>query len=84
MPKRFIEEKLTIFCCQVDPSVSAVVYHVRSLYFKQQKNFAEFYKSSLLYLAFISCETLPADQKLARTFLPSLPNLEYALLSLTA
>ena len=49
---------------QVDPDVSAAYYFNRSLLFKQQKDFAEFYKSSLLYLAFISSEALPQDVKL--------------------
>lgn len=49
---------------QVDPSVSAIVHYVRSLYYKQQRDFAEFYMSSLLYLAFISMDSLPEDQKL--------------------
>ena len=49
---------------QVDPSVSAVVHASRSLYCKHEKDFAEFYKSSLLYLAFISSDALPADVKL--------------------
>ncbi len=49
---------------QVDPSVSAVVHALRSLYFKHEKDFAEFYKSSLLYLAFISSDALPADVKM--------------------
>ncbi|KAL0020349.1 hypothetical protein WJX79_001253 [Trebouxia sp. C0005] len=49
----------------VDPAVSAVVHYVRSLYYKYKKSFADFYKSSLLYLAFISSEQLPQEQKLA-------------------
>eukprot|EP00891_Asterochloris_glomerata_P005712 jgi/Astpho2/5712/Aster-02950 len=49
----------------VDPSVNAVVHFVRSQYFKHMKDFAEFYKSSLLYLAYISSEALPQEQKLA-------------------
>jgi len=51
---------------QVDPAVSAVVHYVRSLYYKYKKSFADFYKSSLLYLAFISSEKLPQEQKLVR------------------
>ena len=51
-------------CSQVDPAVSAVVHYVRSLYYKTEKSFAEFYKSSLLYLAFISSDKLPQEQKL--------------------
>ena len=51
---------------QVDPSVSAVVHASRSLYFKEEKDFAEFYKSSLLYLAFISSDALPESVRLVR------------------
>ncbi len=46
--------------------MSAIVHYVRSLYYKQQRDFAEFYKSSLLYLAFISMDSLPEEQKLVR------------------
>ena len=61
-------------CAQVDPSVSAIVHYVRSLYFKQQRDFAEFYKSSLLYLAFISIDSLSDDQKLVQPCSPVLPD----------
>ena len=67
---------------QVEPSVSAVVHYVRSLWYKHQKDFAEFYKSSLLYLAFISSDALPAEQKLVRLAVPdatwqrSLPHMQ--------
>ena len=44
--------------------MSAAVHFTSSQYFKQVKDFAEFYKSSLLYLAFISSDALPPDQKL--------------------
>ncbi|KAL3152509.1 hypothetical protein ABBQ32_001542 [Trebouxia sp. C0010 RCD-2024] len=65
--KTLIEEgKETLDSMQnVDPAVSAVVHYVRSLYYKYEKSFAEFYKSSLLYLAFISSDKLPQEQKLA-------------------
>lgn len=46
--------------------MSAIVHYVRSQWYKHQKDFAEFYKSSLLYLAFISSDSLPADVKLVR------------------
>ncbi|KAK9822645.1 hypothetical protein WJX81_003294 [Elliptochloris bilobata] len=49
----------------VDPSVSAVVHASRSLYYKHEKDFAEFYKSSLLYLAFISSDALPEPVRLS-------------------
>ena len=55
---------------QVDPSVNAVVHFVRSQYFKHMKDFAEFYKSSLLYLAYISSEALPQEQKLVSDSTP--------------
>ena len=61
-------------CAQVDPSVSAIVHYVRSLFFKQQRDFAEFYKSSLLYLAFISIDSLSDDQKLVQPCSPVLPD----------
>ena len=50
----------------MDPSVSAVVHASRSLYFKEEKDFAEFYKSSLLYLAFISSDALLESVRLVR------------------
>ncbi len=46
---------------QVDPVVSAHVHYVCSLYWKQQQEFAEFYKSSLMYLAFVPVDSLAAD-----------------------
>mmetsp|Transcript_18359 Transcript_18359/g.51454 ORF Transcript_18359/g.51454 Transcript_18359/m.51454 type:complete len:389 (-) Transcript_18359:270-1436(-) len=49
----------------VDPSVNASVHYVRSQYYKHSKNFAEFYKSSLMYLAYVSSDSLPTDYKLA-------------------
>ncbi|KAK9812588.1 hypothetical protein WJX73_010771 [Symbiochloris irregularis] len=48
----------------VDPSVSAAVHFTSSQYFKYVKDFAEFYKASLQYLAFVSSEELPKEQKL--------------------
>mmetsp|Transcript_31111 Transcript_31111/g.80344 ORF Transcript_31111/g.80344 Transcript_31111/m.80344 type:complete len:388 (+) Transcript_31111:285-1448(+) len=49
----------------VDPSVSASVHYVSSQYHKHAKNFAEFYKSSLLYLAYVSSDVLPAEYKVS-------------------
>lgn len=48
----------------VDPSVSAAVYYVSSLYYKFKKDYAEFYRSSMMYLAFISSDSLSYDFKL--------------------
>lgn len=48
---------------QVDPVVSAHVHYVSSLYWKRQQDFAEFYKSSLMYLAFVPVESLATELK---------------------
>lgn len=48
----------------VDPSVSAAVYYVTSLYNKAEGRYADFYRSSLMYLSYVSSDTLPADFKL--------------------
>ena len=48
---------------QVDPSVSAAVCWVSSQYYKFVKDFAQFYKSSLLYLAFIATKDLDPDKR---------------------
>lgn len=48
-----------------DPSVIASVYSLASQYHKTQKNFGEYYKSSLLYLAYVSVESLPPDFRVA-------------------
>ena len=61
---RLVSDRLVY--CQVDPAVSASFYFIKSLLHKQEQNFAEFYKSSLLYLAFISSDALPKDSKLVR------------------
>ena len=49
----------------VDPQVSAAVHYVAMQYHKLQKNYAAFYRSALLYLAFVSQESLPAEFRLA-------------------
>jgi len=48
----------------VDPSVSAAVHYVSSLYYKLKKDYAEFYRSSMMYLAFVSSDSLAYDFKL--------------------
>ena len=48
----------------VDPQVSAAVHYVAMQYHKEQKEFAAFYRSALMYLAFVSQEALPADFRL--------------------
>ena len=54
------------WCPQVDPAVSAAVHYVSSLYYKAEQDFAEFYKSSLQYLAFVSSDQLEHEFKLVR------------------
>lgn len=48
----------------IDPSVYANYYWVSSQYHKSRQEFAEFYKSSLLYLAYTSVESLSDSFKL--------------------
>jgi 26S proteasome regulatory subunit N9 len=43
----------------VDPSVSAAVHYVASLYYKGISDYAEFYRATLMYLSFVSSDTLP-------------------------
>ena len=48
----------------VDPSVHASYYWVSSQYYKCRQEFAEFYKSALLYLAYTTVESLSEAFKL--------------------
>ena len=48
----------------IDPSVYASYYWVSSQYHKFRQEFAEFYKSALLYLAYTSVESLSESFKL--------------------
>ncbi|GLI63498.1 hypothetical protein VaNZ11_006480 [Volvox africanus] len=48
----------------VDPTVSSAIYYVTSLYHKSQSNYADFYRSILMYLSFVSSEGLQPDFKL--------------------
>ncbi|KAJ7551239.1 hypothetical protein O6H91_06G006400 [Diphasiastrum complanatum] len=52
----------------VDPSVHASVHWVSSQYHKSRQEFAEFYKSALLYLAYTSVESLSEPFKLDLAF----------------
>ncbi|EFN57715.1 hypothetical protein CHLNCDRAFT_21334 [Chlorella variabilis] len=45
----------------VDPQVSASVYYAASLYHKQQKEYAQYYRATLMYLAYVSQDSLPQD-----------------------
>ncbi|GMQ04145.1 hypothetical protein CsSME_00049667 [Camellia sinensis var. sinensis] len=48
----------------IDPSVYANYYWVSSQYHKSRQEFAEFYKSALLYLAYTLVESLSESFKL--------------------
>jgi 26S proteasome regulatory subunit N9 len=65
--KQYMEEGIKMLdqIEEVDPSVIASVYSLSSQYHKVHRNFDEFYKSSLLYLSYVSTETLPGDYKLS-------------------
>ncbi|KAL8521337.1 hypothetical protein ACS0TY_011750 [Phlomoides rotata] len=52
----------------IDPSVYSSYYWVSSQYHKSQQEFAEFYKSVLLYLAYTSVESLSEPFKLDLAF----------------
>ncbi|ONK71555.1 uncharacterized protein A4U43_C04F9840 [Asparagus officinalis] len=52
----------------VDPSVHASYYWVSSQYHKSRQEFAEFYKSALLYLAYTTVESLSESFKLDLAF----------------
>jgi 26S proteasome regulatory subunit N9 len=52
----------------IDPSVYANYYWVSSQYHKYRQEFAEFYKSALLYLAYTSVESLSDSFKLDLAF----------------
>lgn len=50
---------------EVDPSVHALVHLVSSLYYKARQDFAEYYKSGMLYLAYTSTDSLDESNKMA-------------------
>ncbi|KAJ6836210.1 26S proteasome non-ATPase regulatory subunit 13-like protein B [Iris pallida] len=52
----------------VDPSVHATYYWISSQYHKSRQEFAEFYKSALLYLAYTTVEFLSNEFKLDLAF----------------
>ncbi|KAL2518463.1 26S proteasome non-ATPase regulatory subunit 13A [Abeliophyllum distichum] len=52
----------------IDPSVYATYYWVSSQFHKTRQEFAEFYKSALLYLAYTSVESLSESFKLDLAF----------------
>lgn len=53
----------------IDPSVYASYYWVSSQYHKYRQEFAEFYKSALLYLAYTSVESLSDSFKLVCAYI---------------
>ncbi len=53
----------------IDPSVYASYYWVSSQYYKFRQEFAEFYKSALLYLAYTSVESLSESFKLVGDYI---------------
>lgn len=56
----------------IDPSVHASYYWISSQYHKSRQEFADFYKSALLYLAYTSVESLSESFKLVRSLYRSL------------
>lgn len=68
--KTLLEEGKTTLdsMTDVDPSVHASVHWVSSQFHKSRQEFADFYKSALLYLAYTSVETLAGPFKLDLAF----------------
>ncbi|XP_065879158.1 26S proteasome non-ATPase regulatory subunit 13 homolog B-like [Euphorbia lathyris] len=68
--KKLLEDgKITLdSMTDIDPSVYASCYWVSSQYHKYCQEFAEFYKSALLYLAYTSVESLSDSFKLDLAF----------------
>jgi 26S proteasome regulatory subunit N9 len=68
--KKYLEEGKAMLesMTDVDPSVHASVHWGCSQYHKSRQEFAEFYKSALLYLAYTSVDTLSDDFKLDLSF----------------
>ncbi|KAH6784781.1 Proteasome component domain protein [Perilla frutescens var. hirtella] len=68
--KKLLEEgKSTLdSMTDIDPSVYASYYWVSSQYYKRRQEFAEFYRSALLYLAYTSVESLSESFKLDLAF----------------
>ncbi|CAL9201500.1 unnamed protein product [Musa hybrid cultivar] len=68
--KKLLEEGERTLCSMtdIDPSVHASYYWITSQYHKSRQEFAEFYKSALLYLAYTSVESLSASFKLDLAF----------------
>lgn len=66
--KTILEEGKTTLdsMTDVDPSVHASVHWVSSQFHKSRQEFADFYKSALLYLAYTSVDTLAEPFKLVR------------------
>ncbi|XP_057501764.1 26S proteasome non-ATPase regulatory subunit 13 homolog A-like [Actinidia eriantha] len=68
--KKLLEDGKTTLdsMTDIDPSVYANYYWVSSQYHKSRQEFTEFYKSALLYLAYISVESLSESFKLDLAF----------------
>ncbi|KAK7252525.1 hypothetical protein RIF29_36525 [Crotalaria pallida] len=68
--KKLLEDGKTTLdsMTDIDPSVYASYYWVSSQYYKSRQEFAEFYKSALLYLAYTSVESLSDSFKLDLAF----------------
>lgn len=64
--KKLLEDGKTTLdsMTDIDPSVYASYYWISSQYHKSRQEFAEFYKSALLYLAYTSVESISESFKL--------------------
>lgn len=68
----------------IDPTVYANYYWVSSQYHKFRQEFAEFYKSALLYLAYTSVESLSESFKLVCDYVCALLYMAYMSSTVTS
>lgn len=68
--KKAIEESEKILDTfdSVEPSIYASYYRVSSEYYKAKANYAQYYKSSLLYLSCVEVEELPEKERVERAY----------------
>ncbi|XP_073001019.1 26S proteasome non-ATPase regulatory subunit 13 homolog B-like [Typha latifolia] len=68
--KKLLDEGKTTLdgMTDVDPSVHASYYWISSQYYKSRQDFAEFYKSALLYLAYTTVDSISESFKLDLAF----------------
>lgn len=52
----------------VEPVIYASFYRVSAEYYKAKANYAQYYKSALLYLSCVEVESLPVNDRIERAY----------------